>query len=212
MAGLFHRLVERTLENPLLFELQQKLFNNYVAVRTEFGDHLGRDNLRILDIGCSTGTCGGQIVDMAANAYTGVDVSAKYIDIARRHHPRGRFIQMDARRMAFDDASFDVALFVGVLHHMDDRLARDCLMETRRVVEPGGRLLVAEPVFTPGNALSNLLLTLDRGRHIRDAAGYCALFDGFVVERQRYFRFSLHRFCSYVLSPPSAEGAKGTAA
>jgi len=200
--------IERILENPIVFEVQQLVCNNYSAVSQEFSGLLDVRGLRILDIGCSTGTCAGQIVDMKANSYTGVDLSAKYIAIAQRRHPDGRFIAMDARHMVFEDASFDLAMFVGVLHHMKDELAIDCLSDVRRVIKPAGHVIVAEPVFASGKYLSTLLLSCDRGRYIRSEEGYRQLFNGFAIERQRYFNFSAHRFCSYILTPMDATAAE----
>jgi len=147
---------------------------------------------------------------MKANSYTGVDLSAKYIAIAQRRHPDGRFIAMDARHMVFEDASFDLAMFVGVLHHMKDELAIDCLSDVRRVIKPAGHVIVAEPVFASGKYLSTLLLSCDRGRYIRSEEGYRQLFNGFAIERQRYFNFSAHRFCSYILTPMDATAAFAT--
>ncbi len=59
-------------------------------------------------------------------------------------------------------------------------------------------LLIAEPVFTPNDLRSNFFLSLDRGRHIRETGQYEALLSDFRIERQRYFRFSFHRFASFV--------------
>lgn len=192
--------IEAVLSIPRVFEWQQKLCNNYDAIRDEFGEHLKASGRTILDIGCSTGTCGSRIVAMDVNRYYGVDIDPDYVRVAKERNPAGNFLCMDARTLEFQSGFFDIVLFTGVLHHMDDRLIRDCLREVRRVLKPGtGVALVAEPVFTPGMPLSNLLLWLDRGRHIRAADGYRALFDGFAVERERFFRFSLHRFCSFVL-------------
>jgi SAM-dependent methyltransferase len=201
-AGLI-RLIDLVLRHPAVFALQQGVCNNYSAIRREFADVFDRQGLRILDIGCSTATCAASAVDMEANAYTGIDVNTKYVAFARRRYPRATFLVMDARRMTFEPASFDVAMFVGVIHHMDDDRVRDCLTEVRRVVAPGGRVIVAEPVFTPGRWFSNFLLSLDRGRFIRDVAGYRALLDGVTIERQRFFNFSAHRFCSFVLKTPT---------
>jgi len=197
VEGFLHRL----LENPLVFELQQKLCNNYSAIRQEFDDILGATGRRIIDIGCSTGTCAAEIIDFEKNDYTGVDIEAQYIETAAKRVPSGRFITLDARAMPFPDHDFDIAMFIGVMHHMDDALVRDCLHEVRRIAKPEARVLVAEPVFTPGEWLSTILLKMDRGKNIRDEAGYRALFDGFRIERQRFFRFSAHRFCAYVLRP-----------
>lgn len=91
---------------------------------------------------------------------------------------------MDARRLTFDDRIFDLALFVGVLHHMADQLVRDCLAEVRRVLKDDGKVLVAEPVFRPRRRLSHLLPSLDRRRRIRSQVGYRDPFSGFRLDRR----------------------------
>jgi ubiquinone/menaquinone biosynthesis C-methylase UbiE len=195
------KVLHGLLSIPILFELQQRIFNDYSKVRMEFEEFLGQSGVSILDIGCSTGACAASIVSMESNSYVGLDIEADYVALAARRAPAGRFVAMDARVMAFPDATFDLAMFIGVMHHMDDTLVKDCLRDVARVLKPAGRVLVAEPVFTPGSWLSTTLLNMDRGRYIRNEAGYRGLFEGFSVDRQRYFRFSLHRFCSFVLSP-----------
>ncbi len=194
--------IEKVLAFPLLFDLQQKFFNNYSAVRDEFEEHLKVSGKRILDVGCSTGACARQIVDMENNSYTGVDIEREYIETASRSFPMARFMAMDARALPFESKSFDVVLFTGVCHHMEDALIRDCLREVNRVLTDDGVVLIAEPVFTPGWWWSNFLLSLDRGHYIRDVKGYAALLTGFTVARQRFFKLSFHRFSSFVLTKP----------
>ena len=206
MIPIVQPFLHRLLESPLVFELQQRLCNNYSAISDEFSDILGQGGKRILDIGCSTGACASSIIDMRVNDYVGVDIEQRYIEAAARRSPHGTFHAMDARRMPFPDDSFDVAMFIGVMHHMDDKLVTDCLGEVSRVLKPDGRVIVAEPVFTPGRWLSTVLLNMDRGRNIRDELGYQALFGGYAMERRRFFAFSAHRFCSFVLKPaPQSE-------
>src|SRR5262249_32296709 len=115
---------------------------------------------------------------------------------------RGWFVAMDGRRLGLHDASIDLAIVIAVLHHMDDELARDCLADLHRVLTPNGRVVVAEPLFTPEWRLSSFFLSMDRGKHIRAHDGYAALLDTFKVERAGFVKFSLHRFCSFVLSSP----------
>ena len=194
-------VLHKLLENPLVFEFQQRLCNNYSAILAEFSDIIGKGGQRIIDIGCSTGACASTIIDMHANDYVGVDIDPRYVETAARRSPKGRFHAMDARHMTFPDKTFDLTMFIGVMHHMDDELVRGCLNEVSRVLKSGGRVIIAEPVFTPGRWLSTVLLNMDRGRNIRDESGYRALFDGFEIERQRFFSFSAHRFCSFVLKP-----------
>lgn len=196
---LLRSMIERVLAVPLFFELQQRFCNTYQEVRAEFDEHLSPGGLDILDVGCSTGTCSGQIIDLERNRLLGVDIEPAYVARAAAVYPGGNWIAMDARNMGLRDSSIDVAMFVGVLHHMSDDLIRDCVRDIRRVLRPGGVMLVAEPVFTPGKWLSNALLHLDRGKYIRDADGYLDLLEGFTVERAGFFGLSVHRFCSYVL-------------
>lgn len=201
MIPVVEPFLHKLLEKPLIFEFQQRVCNNYFAISTEFADIFEQRGKSIIDVGCSTGACAASIIDMHANDYVGVDIDPRYVDAAARRSPDGRFFEMDAREMSFPDETFDLAMFVGVMHHMDDALVQACLKEVLRVLKPSGRVIVAEPVFTPGRWLSTVLLKMDRGRYIRDEPGYRALFDGFSVERQQFFRFSAHRFCSFLLKP-----------
>ena len=186
------------LSVPLVFQLQQRIFNNYGNVKAEFEEYLRQGPLRILDVGCSTGACGQAVFDTARDDYTGIDITDRYVDYASRTYPSGRYLAMDARQLTFEPRSFDVVSFIGVLHHMDDETAGRSLAEARRVLAGNGTLLIAEPVFTPNDLRSNVFLSLDRGRFIRETAQYEALLADFRIERQRYFRFSFHRFASFV--------------
>jgi SAM-dependent methyltransferase len=60
-------------------------------------------------------------------------------------------VEIDIRRIAFDDASFDVILCSHVLEHIDDdRLA---MRELLRVLKPGGVALLMTP-YAPAQAVS----------------------------------------------------------
>jgi ubiquinone/menaquinone biosynthesis C-methylase UbiE len=187
------------LSRAEIFEWQQRLCNNYGSVRTHFREYLDVSGKDILDVGCATGSCGATIVSLERNRYVGVDVSPQYVARAAKRFPAGRFLAMDARRLEFPDDSFDLVLFIGVLHHMGDELVRDCFRDIRRVLRPQGVVLCAEPVFHRNEPLSTLLLTFDRGRHIRTVDGYRHLFGGLEVAQQSWVRLSVHKLCSFVL-------------
>lgn len=193
-------IVARVLENPVIFAAQQKVCNNYKNFGIEFAEFLANGSLDILDVGCSTGTCAKTVIDMKRHRYTGIDIFPAYVAAASKDPKGGRFLNMDARNMSFPDESFDLAMYVGVLHHMDDETAKACLKETRRVLRRGGHVLVAEPVFTPGDWLSTFFLSRDRGEYIRKESGYRTLFEELGLVRERYFRLAVHRFCSFVLA------------
>ena len=195
---LLRKLVDVTLKYPKIFEWQQKVCNHYENIQKEFLQFYSKKNQYILDIGCSTGTCAGKIVDMKNNHYFGIDISQEYIQRASKLYPQGTFLQMDATKLHFPNTEFDFALFNGVLHHMDDTLIENCLKSLKTVLKKGGHILVSEPVFTKGKHLSTFLLSLDRGRYIRTAKGYLSFFKEFQIESQGFFPFSRHRFCSFV--------------
>lgn len=204
---MIRRLVANILSRPRVFEWQQRFCNNYGAVKYHFTNHLAVSGKDILDIGCSTGNCASAILSMEQNRYVGIDIMPGYIELARRWHQSGSFLEMDARKLAFPDDSFDIVMFIAALHHMGDQLVKDCMREIRRVLRRDGIVLCAEPVFTKGRFLSALLLSFDRGKHIRTESGYRALCDGFEIGESSYFDLSVHRFCSFILRPRSQANA-----
>jgi SAM-dependent methyltransferase len=188
----------RLLDNPLVFRLQQKLCNNYLNVRDAFAGYLMTAGNDILDVGCSTAACAGQIIDMNRNRYVGVDIDARYIELAKKFHPHGHFLQQDARKLPFGSGSFDIVMFNGVWHHMDDALVLACMAEVARVLRPTGVVLVSEPVFRRDWPVSTFLLENDRGRFIRTRAGYRTLFAGFDVVEEKTLRLAMHELCGFV--------------
>jgi ubiquinone/menaquinone biosynthesis C-methylase UbiE len=195
---MLRRAAHRLLDNPLVFRLQQKLCNNYLSVRDAFSRYIMTTGKDILDIGCSTAACAGQIIDMKQNRYVGVDIDTRYIELAKKFHPYGHFLQQDARKLPFGSGSFDIVMFIGVWHHMDDALVLACMAEVRRVLRPTGVVLVSEPVFRPDWPISAFLLKNDRGRFIRTRDGYRDLFAGFDIVEERTLHFGMHELCGFV--------------
>jgi ubiquinone/menaquinone biosynthesis C-methylase UbiE len=72
------------------------------------------DNATILDIGCGDGTVDQQILNRRP------DVSIKGVDLLVRPGARIPVATFDGQQIPYEDASFDVALFVDVLHHTED--------------------------------------------------------------------------------------------
>jgi len=194
-------VISKLLSIPSVFQWQQKTFNNYNNVKEEFSEYLKDGPLTILDIGCSTGFCGQQVFDMTRDQYVGIDITPKYIEYARRVYKKGTYIIMDGRQLEFPDQSFDIVSFVGVVHHMEDEIIKACLQEVKRVLKPMGYMLLGEPVLTPNDLRSNIFLSIDRGKFIRESSQYLDLLSGFEVVRKRYFGFSFHRFLSVVTRP-----------
>lgn len=83
---------------------------------------LDRPERDVLEVGCGTGLVYEQLVPrlVAPERYTGLDVSARMLDIARRKHPHARFLQGDGYSLPFEDGSFDLTLAFEVLGHLPE--------------------------------------------------------------------------------------------
>jgi ubiquinone/menaquinone biosynthesis C-methylase UbiE len=105
-----------------------------------------RGDERLLDVGCGNGGVARMLRPLVGEVMA-VDVEASP---DWRDEPGLRFLVADGEHLPFDDGSFDVVHSKDSLHHMDD--PRAALGEYRRVLRPGGTLLIIEgnrfnPVF-----------------------------------------------------------------
>src|SRR5947209_9179908 len=100
-------IAHRLLDKPLVFQLQQRICNNYLSLKDTFPAYFGVTGNNILDIGCSTATCAGQIIDMKNNYYVGVDIDPKYVVLAKEMHLHGHFLLQDTLSLTFVKIFFD---------------------------------------------------------------------------------------------------------
>jgi len=98
-----------------------------------------RGSLRILDCGSGTGY-NLTWLRRYGRAY-GVDLSWAGLQVARANG-ESLIARASAARLPFPDGSFDLATSFDVLYALDDATEREAMSEMRRVLEPGGHLLV----------------------------------------------------------------------
>ena len=99
------------------------------------------EGARVLDLGCAFGY-GTRLVARSHQVW-GVDASPQFIERARRAAPQIPFQCAPAEAIPFEDASFDAVLLLDVLEHV--RRERPVLQEVRRVLRPGGTLVLSVP-------------------------------------------------------------------
>lgn len=105
---------------------------------------------RVLDAGCGTGTLAIDAAKLvgATGRVIGTDASPEMIERAMRKTPRGlsqvEFRTEAVERLPFSDGEFDAVLASLVLHHLPPDTREAGLREIRRVLKPGGRLVIME--------------------------------------------------------------------
>ncbi len=140
---------------------------------------------RILDAGCGSGR---NMVELARyGAVTGVELSPTSVAVARERDA-GEVVEGSVLEMPFAPDSFELAVSLDVIEHLaDDRAA---LSELRRVVAPGGALLVTVPAYQ-GLWSRHDEINHHHRRYSRRALLDAAQSAGWRCERTTHFNFLL---------------------
>ena len=121
---------------------EASLINGYYtrpAIVDLAGDVAGQ---RILDVGCGSGPISAALRDRGATV-AGFDSSAKMVELARKRLGPDADLRIAnlGQPLPYPDGAFDVVIAALVLHYLRDWTAP--LAELRRILKPGGRLIVA---------------------------------------------------------------------
>lgn len=96
----------------VLAEEYQRVHADNPFQRSAIADLLSRLPPRssILDLGCGSGIPTAQLLAAAGHHVTGIDVSARMVELAKQQVPEGEFFQQDMMQARFDDATFDAVV------------------------------------------------------------------------------------------------------
>jgi ubiquinone/menaquinone biosynthesis C-methylase UbiE len=140
-------IMETALRQPDVADVFERLlvpgiFERYARDLVTRARPIGPSD-RILDLGCGTGIVARVLRERLGGAarITGVDASAPMIAKAQQIAPEIEWREGNAMALPFADRSFDLVLCQQMLQFVPDRAA--ALREVRRVLVPGGRLLVS---------------------------------------------------------------------
>lgn len=102
----------------------------------------------VLDVGCGTGSLAIAAKRSGGARVTGIDASPEMIARAARKARRAGaevgFQVATVESLPFPDDSFDVVLSTLMMHHLPRGARENAAREIRRVLKPGGRVLVVD--------------------------------------------------------------------
>lgn len=129
------------------------------------------DGAHVLDLGCGNGIPADREI-VRRHAVTGVDISARQIELARRNVPGGVFFHADMTRVSFPPATFEAVVSFYAIGCVPRDEHAALLRRIRGWLRPGGWLLLSEE-------------DVDRPDVVGDWLGVPMFFSGFDAATQR---------------------------
>jgi SAM-dependent methyltransferase len=166
----------RLLSAARAYSLSQNLLGVRAARRRILSTHVGpQRGERFLDLGCGPGD---MLQELRGVRYTGLDLSPRYVRMARRRFgDRGEFVCGDFRELARGaHGPFDVVVVMGVIHHLSDHEASSMVEVAASVLTDQGRFHTIDPTLIDGQSrIARWLIARDRGEHVRRPEQYRVL-------------------------------------
>ena len=155
----------RTIGTPRMYDLVTAVLfagrrrQAFSALAVASGARTGD---RILDVGCGTGYFVRMLAKIAGppGAVVGVDAAPEMIAHASSRSRSAANVSFEvgsAGALSFPDSSFDVVVSSLTMHHVAPAEQLAAVQEMRRVLRPGGSLLIAEFQAPTGHAWKLLL-------------------------------------------------------
>ena len=104
---------------------------------------------RVIDVGCGLGTEAGYLASAGWQA-AGIDLSGTALARAAAGHPDASFMRADVRRLPLRPHCLDAAVDRGCFHYLPAADRDRYAAELRRVLRPGGKLLLRASLRTAG--------------------------------------------------------------
>jgi SAM-dependent methyltransferase len=100
---------------------------------------LSEDHL-LLDAGCGSGLFSSMAIETGAQVI-GIDAAPGLLEVARKRNPQNNFLEEDLEALPFADNSFHFITGFNSFQYAGS--FENALLEAKRVLKPGGRLVIA---------------------------------------------------------------------
>lgn len=156
---------------PTAWRIFQYLIGGTIDKRS-FALQCYNNEKRVLEVGCSLGNVSKAFTKFADITFTGLDIDPVVIQYAKRtfaKHSNFNFICDDLRNFASTGRVFDLVIFPGILHHIDDQLALELLNASSSLLAPQAKLVVIDPLVPEKTdpLFHSVFLKLEQGEYLR---------------------------------------------
>jgi ubiquinone/menaquinone biosynthesis C-methylase UbiE len=105
-------------------------------------------SVKIIELFCGRGNGLHALMQLGFSNLEGADLSP---NLLKKYSGQTKCYVCDCRKLPFEDATYDVVIIQGGLHHLAELPAdlAACLDEIHRVLKPTGRFVMVEPWLTP---------------------------------------------------------------
>ena len=161
------------LNSPAIYEFFQNLMG-----ASKGRKHLVRNFIKpkagdyIFDIGCGPATI---LEFLPAVNYYGLDVNEAYIKSAEsKYGSKAKFITGWLSKDTLESLpKFDIVIAIGLIHHVSNIELDNIIRQIKPLLKENGRFISIDPTFEKNqNFLAKTLVSLDRGKYVRDSLNY----------------------------------------
>lgn len=137
---LMNRFETLAMNNPLRALMQDRIELHHLRHISDLPPEK-----TVLEIGCGNGY-GTKLINkyFRPKEIFAIDLDPKMIALAQKNHNRSNlhFAVGDASKLPYRTAAFDAIFDFGIIHHIINW--GDCLHELKRVLKPGGKLIIED--------------------------------------------------------------------
>lgn len=99
----------------------------------------------VLDVGCGVGALAQKFIEQKIPEVWGIDPCPYALNVAARNVPKAQIVQGLAEDLPFAAQRFDGIGVTYMMHEVPIEIAHRAFNEFRRVLKPGGKLVLVEP-------------------------------------------------------------------